>query len=82
MKPLHEVAPWKVITVGFGLGLSLMLAALALGLVINARLRAGTLGPFGLLVMALGFALAFATPAIAVTAMEWFAEKRRQRATR
>lgn len=79
MKPLHEIAPWKVVTVGFGLGIFFMLAALAFGLVIDARLHAGTLGPLGLLIMAAGFGLAIATPALSSSAMHWLIEKRRRR---
>lgn len=79
MKPLHEVDPWKVVTVGFGLGVFLALAGLAFGLVITARLQAGTPGPWGLLVMGLGFGLAIATPALSASAMHWLIEKRRRR---
>lgn len=82
MKPLHEIAPWKVVSVGFGLGVFLMLGGIAFALVIEARLQAGTLGPFGLLLMAAGFGLAFATPALSSSAMQWLIKKRRQQGTR
>ena len=78
MKPLHEIAPWKVVSVTFGLIIFAALALIALRMMIQAQLKAG-MGPFGLLLMGLAVGLAIATPALVVTAVEWLAKKRRRR---
>jgi hypothetical protein len=38
MKPLYQYEPWKVVSVGFAVGVLFVLAGMAIGLLILARL--------------------------------------------
>lgn len=77
MKPLHEYAPWRVVSIGLALGVFVALAGLAFGLVLEARIRAGMWGSWTLLLMALGFGLALATPALSAEFLDWLRNRRR-----
>lgn len=78
MKPLHEYEPWKVVSFAFAMGIFLALAGLAFGLVLVARISAGTWGPYSLLLMGLGFGLAIATPALSAEFLHWLQNRRRK----